>query len=287
MRLAPVKDISVCVRWGMMLRWARVFGVAGLLLTSMAGADGALAQDTPEAPTPKSTPTSSQSRSQSGDIQNPAASADRNAPQDENPKRILGIIPNFQTKNDQPAEYEPMSVKEKYVLAWHQSVDISAHFGNAFQALLQQASNGQPHYGQGWGPYVQRFGAAEADQATSAFFIFGLLPHVLHDDPRYFRQGKGSAWYRIRYAATRTVITRRDSGEPTFNTPQVLGQLMQQSISTAYYPQQDRSASAVFQNWGVNLAYNSAYNVLKEFYPDFLRIVFHRHRTPASGEPAQ
>jgi len=271
----------------MMLRWARVFGVAGLLLTSMADADGALAQDTPEAPTPKSTPTSSQSRSQSGDIQNPAASADRNAPQDENPKRILGIIPNFQTKNDQPAEYEPMSVKEKYVLAWHQSVDISAHFGNAFQALLQQASNGQPHYGQGWGPYAQRFGAAEADQATSAFFIFGLLPHVLHDDPRYFRQGKGSAWYRIRYAATRTVITRRDSGEPTFNTPQVLGQLMQQSISTAYYPQQDRSASAVFQNWGVNLAYNSAYNVLKEFYPDFLRIVFHRHRTPASGEPAQ
>ncbi len=269
-----------------MLRWARVFGVAGLLLTSMADADGALGQDKPEAPTPKSTPTSSQSRSQSGDIQNPAASADRNAPQDENPKRILGIIPNFQTKNDQPAEYEPMSVKEKYVLAWHQSVDISAHFGNAFQALLQQASNGQPHYGQGWGPYAQRFGAAEADQATSAFFIFGLLPHVLHDDPRYFRQGKGSAWYRIRYAATRTVITRRDSGEPTFNTPQVLGQLMQQSISTAYYPQQDRSASAVFQNWGVNLAYNSAYNVLKEFYPDFLRIVFHRRRTGASDEPA-
>src|SRR6266404_370543 len=119
----------------MMLRWARVFGVAGLLLTSMAGADGALGQDKPAAPTLKSTPTSSQSRSQSGDIQNPAASADRNAPQDENPKRILGIIPNFQTKNDQPAEYEPMSVREKYVLAWHQSVDISAHFGNAFQAI--------------------------------------------------------------------------------------------------------------------------------------------------------
>jgi len=250
----------------------------------MACADGALGQDKPEAPTPKSTPTSSQS--QSGDIQNPAASADRNAPQDENPKRILGIIPNFQTKNDQPAEYEPMSAKEKYVLAWHQSVDISAHFGNAFQASLQQASNGQPHYGQGWGSYAQRFGAAEADQATSAFFIFGLLPHVLHDDPRYFRQGRGSVWYRIRYAATRTVITRRDSGDPTFNTPQVLGQLLQQSISTSYYPQQDRSASAVFQNWGVNLAYNSAYNVLKEFYPDFLRIVFHRRRTGASDEPA-
>jgi hypothetical protein len=179
-----------------------------------------------------------------------------------------------------------MSVREKYVLAWHQSVDISAHFGNLFQAALQQASNGQPHYGQGWGPYAQRFGAAEADQVTSSFFIFGFLPHVLHQDPRYFRQGRGRAWYRIHYAATRTLITRTDSGNPTFNTPQVLGQLLQQGISTSYYPAQDRSASAVFQNWGVSLAYTSAYNVMKEFYPDFLRIVFHRHRERASLEPA-
>ncbi|MCU1240090.1 MAG: hypothetical protein JWO71_816 [Candidatus Acidoferrum typicum] len=266
-----------------MLRCGRVFGVAGLLLACMVGAGSALGQDRPDAPTPKSTPATSESRSTT-DQHPPSAVPD--AAQDENPKRILGIIPNFQTKNDQTSAYEPMSVKEKYVLAWHQSVDISAHVGNAFQAALQQASNGQPHYGQGWGPYAQRFGAEEADQLTSAFFIFGLLPHVLRDDPRYFRQGRGSVWYRIHYAATRTVITRRDSGDPTFNTPQVLGQLLQQSISTSYYPQQDRSASAVFQNWGVNLAYNSAYNVLKEFYPDFLRIVFHRHRPEAGDEPA-
>jgi hypothetical protein len=266
-----------------MLRGGKICGLAGLLLAALASAASAIAQDKPDAPTPK-TPLSS-SQAQSAGDQNPLASSDPTVQQDENPKRILGIIPNFQTKNDQPVTYEPMSVKEKYVLAWHQSVDISAHFGNLFQATIQQASNGQPHYGQGWGPFAQRFGAEEADQVTSSFFIFGFLPHVLHDDPRYFRQGKGSIWYRIHYAATRTVITRRDSGDPTFNTPQVLGQLFQQAISTSYYPTQDRSASAVFQNWGTNLAYNGAYNVLKEFYPDFLRIVFHRHKQRADGTP--
>jgi hypothetical protein len=256
-------------------------GFVGVLLAIMATVASAASQDKPEAPAPKST--SSASQSQAAADQHPPASTDPTVQQDDNPKRILGIIPNFQTKNDKPAEYESMSVKEKYVLAWHQSVDISAHFGNAFQAALQQASNGQPHYGQGWGPYAQRFGAAEADQVTSSFFIFGFLPHVLHDDPRYFRKAKGSPWHRIRYAATRTVVTRTDDGNPTFNVPQVLGQLLQQGISTAYYPEQDRSASAVFQNWGINLAYNSAYNVLKEFYPDFLRIVFHKraHSAPA------
>ncbi len=224
-------------------------------------------------------PQSGTAQNPTGQPPNPAGTPSSPAPQqqDENTKRILGIIPNFQSKDDIPQNQKPLTVREKYILEFHQTVDISAHIGNLFQAALQQASNGQPHYGQGWGPYAERFGAAEADQVTSAFFIFGFLPHILHDDPRYFRKGKGSVWSRITYSASRTVITRNDAGNSTFNIPQVAGQLLQQSISTAYYPPVDRSASGVFHNWGINLAYNSAYNILKEFYPDFLRIAFHRH----------
>jgi hypothetical protein len=279
-----------------------------------AGPSAGLAQDKPDAPTPKESGASvlqsrandkaadpAQSSSNgNGHSSNPGASdpkaadpkaSDPNAvnpavQKDENTKRILGFIPNFQSKDDIPVNQAPLSPREKYVLAYRQTVDFSAHVGNLFQAALQQASNGQPHYGQGWGPYAQRFGAAEADQVTSAFFIFGFLPHVLHDDPRYFRKRYGSVWSRIKYSASRTVITRTDAGNSTFNVPQVAGQLLQQSISTAYYPEQDRSASGVFQNCGVNLAYNSVYNVLKEFYPDFLRIVFHRHTGAQSATPA-
>ncbi|MBV9886062.1 MAG: hypothetical protein JO119_05895, partial [Acidobacteria bacterium] len=209
----------------------------------------------PEAPAPKiardhivqeSKPNPAQDSSQgkpTGPPSNPTGQ------QDDNPKRILGFIPNFQTKNDNPGNQPPLTVKQKYVLAFHQTVDFSAHIGNLFQAALQQASDAQPHYGQGWGPYAERFGAAEGDQATSAFFIFGFLPSILHDDPRYFRKGPGhSIVSRIYYSATRTVISRKDSGEPTFNIPQVAGQLFQQSISTIYYPPEDRTASGVFQN---------------------------------------
>ena len=251
-----------------------------------------LAQDKPDAPAPKESaaPSSPQDKAQDpagASSSAGAQSSDPNAQHDENTKRILGFIPNFQSKDDIPENQKPLTVKEKYVLAYHQTVDFSAHVGNLFQAALQQASNGQPHYGQGWGPYAERFGAAEADQVTSAFFIFGFLPHVLHDDPRYFRKRYGSVWSRLKYSASRTVITRTDAGTSTFNVPQVAGQLLQQGISAAsYYPPEDRSATGVFQNWGVNLAYNSAYNVLKEFYPDFLRIAFHRHQGQQSdGAP--
>jgi hypothetical protein len=265
--------------------------VLSLWIALFAVAPRSLAQQQ-DAPPPSPPPSSTQPRN--APTPKPSAapfdanvqSSAPNAQQDENTKRILGFIPNFQSKDDIPQNQAPLAPREKYALAYHQTVDFSAHVGNLFQAALQQGSNGQPHYGQGWGAYAQRFGAAEADQVTSAFFIFGFLPHVLKEDPRYFRKRYGSPWSRIVYAASRTVVTRTDAGGRTFNTPQVLGQLLQQSISTAYYPQQDRSASGVFEDWGINLAYNSAYNVLKEFYPDLLRIVFHRRTKPqTAGTP--
>ena len=240
------------------------------------------AQEKPDAPAPNV----GASQSAPSTAQKPAQSPPGEQ-QDENTKRILGIIPNFQSKDDIPQNQEPMTTREKYILAYHQTVDFSAHFGNAFQAMLQQASNGQPHYGQGWGAYADRFGAAEADQVSFSLFAYALLPQLLHDDPRYFRKRYGSVWSRIKYSASRTVVTRTDAGGRSFNTPLVFGQLLQQSVSTAYYPDEDRTAGRVFQNWGINLAYASAYNVLKEFYPDFLRIAFHRKPKPQNSFPSE
>ncbi len=227
-------------------------------------------------PTPTPTPTQTQQKdTQGADLQNA-----------ENSKRILGFIPNFQTTNDVPQNQRPLTTKEKYVLSFHQMFDFSAHIGNAFQSALQQATNGQPHYGQGWNAYGKRFLASEGDQATSSLFISGMLPALLKEDPRYFRRGIGSPWSRTLYAMERTVITRKDNGRPTFNFSQTLGQLMSAAVSTSYYPKQDRSVSSAFANTGVNLVYNSGYNVLREYYPDVLRKLFHRRNKEVAGSAA-
>src|SRR5271156_4937485 len=189
------------------------------------------------------------------------------------PQRILGIIPNFQTTNNQDLHPKPLTAKEKYVLSFHQMFDISAHLGNLIQTTVQQATNGEPHYGEGWGAFAERFAASEGDQYSSCFFIYGFFPAVLHDDPRYFRRGHGSPGARVWYAVSRTVITRTDAQTPTFNAPQVFGQFAQASISNLYYPKEDRTIKGTFTGWGINLAYNSMYNILKEYYPDFLRVL--------------
>jgi hypothetical protein len=199
------------------------------------------------------------------------------------PKRMFGMIPDFENTNDIPANRHPLTTHEKYMLSLHQAFDISAHSGNAFQAGLQQWGNGQPRYGQGWGAYGERFAAGEGDQITGSILIYGVLPSMLHDDPRYFRQGRGSAMARTWYAINRTFVTRRDKGTSGFNSSQTFGQLISCGISTSYYPPQDRGVSRVFSNWAVNLGGNSAYNVLSEYYPDLMQALFHRHSKPAAS----
>jgi hypothetical protein len=188
--------------------------------------------------------------------------------QDEVPKRIFFIIPNFMTANDDPENKGPLTTKQKYTIAWHQFADESAHFGNLLQAAISQAADGIPHYGQGWGAFGERFLAQEGDQFTGSFLIYGVLPQILHQDPRYFRKGKGSAWGRIGYAASRVLIARNDKGATVFNAAQVFGQLGQAGISLSYYPQQDRDVRGLFLGWAVNQTYNVGWNQLKEFTPD-------------------
>lgn len=204
---------------------------------------------------------------------------------DEVPKRIFWIIPNFMTTNDQPENQGPLTPKQKFNIAWHQFWDESAHFSNLIQAGLSQAADGIPHYGQGWGAFGERYLAQEGDQFTGSFIIYGILPTVLHDDPRYFRKGRGSALSRIAYAASRVLIARTDAGRNTFNVSQVFGQVGQAGISLSYYPKQDRDVHGLLVGWAVNQTYNVGWNQLKEFTPD-LNALIRRHSKKKHQPPA-
>ena len=251
---------------------ARPFRVFVALLVFMALFPASLLAfeaEKPDSPTPKIAP---DPQSTQEPMPLPAPPKENIGPadhsKDEVPKRIFYIIPNFMTANDQPENQGSLTPKEKFTIAWHQFFDESAHFGNVLQASISQAANGIPHYGQGWGAFGERFLAQEGDQFTGSFLIYGILPTALHQDPRYFRRGKGSAWKRIGYAASRVLICRTDSGKSTVNVSQLAGQMGQAGISLLYYPQQDRDEKGLFLGWAINQTYNIGWNQLKEFTPD-------------------
>jgi hypothetical protein len=268
----------------MILRYLlNAWGIVWLVLALM-GAP-LMAQEKADTPQPQSQPSDQQQKKQEEKQKEaPVVDPHDREANDEVPKRIFWIIPNFMTYNDQPENQGPLTTKEKFDIAWHQFWDVSAHVGNLLQASISQAADGLPHYGQGWGPFAERYAAQEGDQFTGSMLIYGVLPTAFHQDPRYFRKGRGKTWSRVAYAATRVVIARTDSGKSTVNASQLLGQFGQASISLLYYPQQDRNFTGVVSGWCINQGYNIGWNQLKEFTPD-LGAFLKRHSKKKSKGP--
>jgi hypothetical protein len=82
---------------------------------------------------------------------------------DKGDERIMGVIPNYMTVSDPDAAVVPLTKKQKWDLFVRGSVDPYTFFSAALAAGFSQHGNNDPRYGNGWGPYGERFGAAMAD----------------------------------------------------------------------------------------------------------------------------
>src|SRR5271169_6193541 len=151
--------------------------------------------------------------------------------------RILGVIPNYLTVEDSTKRVAPLTVKQKFRLFAKETFDPFTAGAAVAGAALSQVGNHDPKYGEGAGPYGERFGAAVADITTQNFFSDAVLASLLHEDPRYFRRGpEFGVWYRVGYALSRVVVTRTDGGKNRFNYSGVLGMSVGIALSNAYYP---------------------------------------------------
>lgn len=191
--------------------------------------------------------------------------------------RIFGIIPNYQTVSNSQQSISPLSVKQKFGLFAKETFDPFIVVSSAAGAALSQADNDHPQYGQGSGPYAERFGAAVADVTTQNFFSDAVLASLLHEDPRYFRKGKEYRfWPRLGYSLSRVVITRTDAGKPSFNYSGVFGMAMGIALSNAYYPARSVNGSVDVTRLGTSLVSAALSNILPEFWPDIKQKFFRR-----------
>lgn len=193
--------------------------------------------------------------------------------------RILGMIPNYQTVSDPHQNIVPLSVKQKFGLFAKETFDPFIAVSSAAGAALSQADNDHPQYGQGSGPYAERFGAAVADVTTQNFFSDAVFASLLHEDPRYFRKGKEYRfWPRLGYALSRVVITRTDAGKSSFNYSGILGMTAGIALSNAYYPARSVNGTVDVTRVGTSLISAALSNILPEFWPDIREKFFRRKR---------
>jgi hypothetical protein len=191
-------------------------------------------------------------------------------------KRVLGVLPNYRTA-EMSAIGTPLTAEQKLKIAVKDSFDYPLALLGAGYAGLYQLENNHPQFGQGFKGYERRFGTSYADQVSGNMMTEGLLPILLHQDPRYFRMAEGSKGRRIWYAVSRIVVTHTDSGQKTFNYSEVLGNGIAAGIGLSYYSD-NRNLPDYLSNWSIQLATDATSQILKEFWPDIKRWWLVRHR---------
>jgi hypothetical protein len=207
------------------------------------------------------------------------------AVQEELPRRIFGIIPNYRS-HPSLKDAKPLTSGQKFKIAARDSFDPGTFLLAGVFAGFGQATNSTPSYGQGMAGYGRYYGSTYGDFMIGNFMTEGVYPSLLHQDPRYFRRGTGSTWSRLRYAVGQIFVTHGDNKQTQFNCSEICGNATAVAISNAYNPD-NRTASDAVGKLGIQLGIDMAGNVLKEFAPDLYRTVHPKKKAPASpGQPS-
>ncbi|WP_263377049.1 hypothetical protein [Granulicella aggregans] len=193
-------------------------------------------------------------------------------------QRMAGVVPNFNAVLGGTAL--PLSPGQKMRAAFRSAVDpyqfglafITSGYGQATDSHSSIDPNGTHHgYGQGWAGFGERYGANYVDQFNGTIIGNGVLPVLLHQDPRYYRMGTGSFKKRFLYSLSTTVVARGDNGKLQPNYSNVLGNLVSGGISNLYYPRAERGFALTVEQGMEVTAEGSFGALLIEFYPDIRR----------------
>ncbi|MGB0124947.1 MAG: hypothetical protein WA400_21270 [Silvibacterium sp.] len=192
------------------------------------------------------------------------------------PKRILGVMPNFRAVSPGTTP-PPPTFKQSLTIATQNSFDYSSFIFVGITSALAEATDAHPQLGEGMGGFGQYYWRGFVDKTDGNYWVICLLPTALHQDERYYALGEGGFWKRGTYAATRIFVARKYNGDNTFNISEVAGRAIAQGISTTYYPSASNTGEKLAEKYAYALGRDALTNVFREFWPDIATHVLHRH----------
>jgi hypothetical protein len=258
----------------------------------------AAAEEPPEAPRPQfalvaatasdqQTPDQASSSSQTS-AQQPGAqqSQHQKAEQQINEQehqRVLGIVPAFNTSYRSDAV--SLTAGQKISLAFRSTTDPFAFAAAFLVAGYHEAMDENTGFGWGVEGYGKRSGAAYLDAFDGNMIGNGILPAILHQDPRYFRLGHGAVSHRLLYSVATSFICKHDNTgrwEPNYSN--VGGNIISGALSNYYYPSSNSGAGQTISNGMIVTVEGTFGSVFQEFWPDISRKFL--HKDPTNGQDA-
>ena len=234
------------------------------------------AAELPDAPAPHVQSSSQTEATQTHAAQRPAADASAKHTPPPQPRRILGIMPNYRAVSA-GAIPPPPTPREAFTVATRNSFDYSAFIFVGITSSLAEGTDAHSQLGKGvggfWGYYWRGF----LDKTDGNYMVDWAMPTVFHQDERYYAMGEGGVLKRGIYAASREFITPNYHGKSSFNTSEILGRGISQAVSLVYYPSQTQTIGGFTSKYTYAVGRDALTNVFREFWPDMNAHLFHRH----------
>ncbi len=182
------------------------------------------------------------------------------------------------------SEFRPLTQRERTHLYLKTMVNPLGYIKAGFSAGLDQWRDKPPEWEQGASGYGRRFANIVGQYSIQRTVTFGLSS-ALHEDNRYFNSGKKGFWPRTGYALASGVLSRHDNGSLHLSISQVGGVASGALLSRFWLPPSQDSAKDAAVSFGITMASNMGFGILKEFLPDLGRAL--RKKKKQGSAPPQ
>jgi hypothetical protein len=176
------------------------------------------------------------------------------------------IFPAYEAVEHTRGRVPPLTSRQKFEIVYRKVFAPALPIDALFVSGFDQATNLGPAYGSEWGGFGKRFGYNAANCATKPLFAIGIVPAIVHQDPRYFRLGERSGMAkRIRWILLSQVATFGDRGAPMPNYGKLIGYGASTALSNAYMPARSISFPNDMKGYGIKFGVSIAVDAVHEF----------------------
>jgi hypothetical protein len=172
--------------------------------------------------------------------------------------------------------WRPLSTRQKFDIFLRHTYSPGTFAGAGIDAFKENFRDRNKEYERGWRGIGQRAGIELATGESDVFFQQFLIPSLLKQDPRYYRNPNLPFVPRAVYAMSRVLVTHADDGHETFNCSKIIGGSISQALSDLYVPAQRQGLHPIIDRVAFNLVRDAGFNLVHEFWPDFRRKFIHR-----------
>lgn len=176
---------------------------------------------------------------------------------------------------EKASEFRPLTQKQRTQIYLKTMVNPLGYMKAGFSAGIDQWKDKPEEWEQGASGYGKRFANILGQYSIQRTTTFGLAS-VLHEDNRYFNSGKRPFWSRVGYSLTSGLLARHDDGTRHLSISQLGGVAAGAFLSRTWQPPSQHSLGDGAVSFGISMASNIGFGVVKEFLPDIGRTIFNK-----------